>query len=286
MGSWLETFSNDKTWSADCPICHGSQFLEDRQDRKSKVWVDSSDSRCPCWINYTTMARLWDQGFPRGYLKFNWDGSYPLAPDGSQRWSEWEHWKCQDSYIWQFNESDEQAVRYWVDNPDEVDRRGLSIVLYGAKGTGKTSLATTLAKELTKRKGVDASGSNEKFIPRFMVCDELYESLSSKDWKLRESSKQAMQAQVLVLDDLRLNYTGYVQVEYAERMHSFLQYRSGSNMPTIITANKLGTTQDHGSNCVTDFLGIQNNEYPERFGKFRFIGLTNSPLRPDPEWSL
>jgi hypothetical protein len=231
------------------------------------------------------MQRLWEQEFPRGYLRWNWDSQWPYDLHSNETLNALWMSVFPDSYAWSFNEEDETAMRFWVDHATEVQSLGLSIFLHGSKGTGKTALSTVLAKEFTKRKGLDSTGVIQTFVPRFLVCDELYQYLSDKDWKGREIANQAMRADLLVLDDLRLNYAGYVQTEYAERLHAFLQYRAGCNLPTIITANKVAAAKDFASNCVTEFLGI-SGEMPQKFGKYRFIQLTNEPLRPEPEWSV
>jgi hypothetical protein len=290
VGTWGETFGESKDWSTGCPLCLGSQFFDAPNTSSiaslvgQKLWTEASTARCPCWMSYMTMSRLWGQEFPKGYLKFNWDGSWPINNLSVEQQSKWNKWKCQDSYAWDFASEDENVIRYWVDHADDVDKRGLSIFLHGAKGTGKSSLATTLAKEYTKRRGIDATGVIDTFNPRFLVCDELYESLSSRDWRSKDVANVAMRSDLLVLDDFRLNYTGFTQVEYAERLHSFLQYRSGCNLPTIITANKITEGQDFKSNCVSDFLGITEDVLPKSFGKFRFVELTNKVLRSEPEW--
>jgi len=161
----------------------------------------------------------------------------------------------------------------------------LSLVIHGDKGVGKSSLATVLAKEMTKRLGIDATGFTQ-FKPRFLVGDELYQYLSTKDWKGMQVANEAMRCDLLVIDDLRLSYTGYAGSELIERVHSFLQYRSGSDLSTIITTNKLGITADFADNAVTQFLGVSGDKIPDKFGKYRYIRVTNKALRPEPDWDL
>ena len=293
MAQWAEAFGTYEAWSVNCPFCRGGGFIESVRFAPDLASLgmfrdpsDSSHQRCPCWLNWVTMQRLWDKEFPHAYIRLNWDSTWPrlwdnLSEEGQRIWTE----RMPDSYAWKFDDEDELAMRFWVDNPNAVNVKGLSVILHGDKGVGKTALATVLVKELTKRLGVDASGYISSFNPSFLVADELYEYLSNKDWKGREVSNQAMRSSILVLDDLRFNYTGYVQVEYIERLHSFLQYRAGCNLPTIITANKIIASQDFANNSITEFLGLSNQGAPKKFGKYRYIQLVNEPLRPDPEWS-
>jgi hypothetical protein len=279
--TWVERFGDQEQWSTGCCLCGGRTF-SNREDLTSAFQTSSTD-RCPCWVLYMTMLRLWGQEFPKGYIQWNWDSTYPLDSFPSNH--EW-YQKHPESWVWKFSEEDESAIRFWVDNPVKVSTLGLSMVLYGEKGVGKSALATVLAKEYTKREGIDSTGYKSSFVPRFLVCDELYEYLTNRNWQGREIANNAMRSQLLVLDDLRMSYTGYVKSEYVERIHSFLQFRAGNNLPTIITSNKLGASQDFESNPITEFLGLVKGEMPSKFGKYRFINLTNNPLRPDPDWEV
>jgi hypothetical protein len=219
---------------------------------------------------------------------YDWDSGWPVLgpqtpPELHKKWES----VFPDSYAWTFSTEDENAVRFWVDNPGVVDEKGLSVLLYGGKGVGKTSLATTLSKEYTKRVGVDNTGAIRAFRPQFMVAESLYELLSTRSWHGLELYQKSISASILVLDDLRLSFSGYVANDYFERIHSCLQHRASNNLPTIITANKAEDRKDFQANCVTEFLGISSAAgVPEKFGKYRFIQLDNQALRPDAEWEL
>jgi DNA replication protein DnaC len=210
-----------------------------------------------------------------------------MWPTKLQTSKEWEA-QFPDSYAWEFDQetTDEEAIRYWVDNPDQVQTRGLSLLLFSGKGVGKTSLATTLAKEYTKRVGVDDSGAIGSFTPRFIVTDTLYELILTRSWHGLELYQKAISSDLLVLDDLRLSFKGMGANDYFERLHSCLQHRAANNLPTIITVNKIDDRKDFQANCVTDFLGVQAAELPDKFGKYRFVRLSNTALRPEPEWGI
>src|SRR5579872_2950981 len=273
MSAWLDKFGTLGDWCSPCPFCGGKEFEQiakgDVVDTvMQELWQDSSTIRCACWRLYITMARLWEMEFPRSYVQYNWDSSWPYRRDESnqgkfQKWDELH----QDSYSWGFSHEDEEVIRFWVDYPEAIANKGLSLVLHGKKGRGKTSLATVLAKEMTKRVGIDSTGFIGTFEPRFLVCDELYEYISTKDWKGKELSNKAMRSSVLVLDDLRFSNSGYASTELIERLHSFLQYRAGCSLPTIITTNKISASKDYESNGITDFLGITSYGAPQKFGK-------------------
>jgi hypothetical protein len=125
------------------------------------------------------------------------------------------------------------------------------------------------------------------FGAKFVACDEIYDLLAGRSSAGRATFEQMRVADLLVLDDLRLAYTGYVQIEYVERLHFLLQYRQQNNKPTIVTVNKLGQASDFTPNAVTQFLGLENAvDVPVRFGKYRFVHMTNEALRPEPEWEI
>jgi hypothetical protein len=289
MTTWDQTFGSAKDWCVRCPFCNGSGFRRLKPEQYFAPFRDADNERCPCWILYTAMARLWEKQFPRGYITLNWDSIWPYNLDRTEWGALLEKWELEfpDSYDWEFSSEDEVAMRFWVDNSDIVATKGLSIILQGSKGVGKTALSTVLAKEFTKRRGIDAAGFLERFVSRFLVCDELFEYLSHKDGRSKETINESMKADLLVVDDLRLNYTGWSGSEYQERLHSILQYRAGCNLPTIISVNKIDTTQDFTSNCITEFLGIEPElPLPQKYGKYRFIQLINKPLRAHPEWEV
>jgi hypothetical protein len=287
MATWMEQFGDLGSWSQGCPVCQGSQFRTRSVAQVVAAFTDASEDRCPCWRIFHANAALWEHGFPRGYLAYNWDASWPLdtttPPEVLARWQQ----RFPDSNVWSLEERDERALVYWADPHPDVFRRGLSLVLWGEKGTGKTALATVLVKELQKRRGLDAAGIRGDFAARFVACDELFDLVHGRNGAgQRRSFSELLTADVVVLDDLRFSYGGYAVAEFIERVHYLLQHRAGSNLPTVLTVNKVGAAQDFVPNAVSQFLGIAGGDMPASFGKYRFVQLTNEPLRPEPEWSL
>lgn len=280
--TWIERFGTINDWSAGCAVCRGDTFVGMTVEQTMSPFRDAEQQRCPCWYLYMAMQALWIGGFPKGYLPLNFDSTYPFVSMPSDTEKSW-HEKHPDSYAWEMSDEDQRALQHWTEKADDTALRGLSLVLVGDKGTGKSALATALSKEYVKRRGVDGCGLRSEFSARWLVSDSLYEDLG-KGWRAKDLLGPCMQADVLVIDDLRMAYRGVLAVEYIERMHSLLQYRAGNSLPTIITTNKIAQGQDYESNAITEFLGVTRDAIPQRFGKYRFVRLTNAALRPSSEW--
>ena len=283
MGAtWAERFGTIKEWSTGCPVCHGETFLALPIEQRIMPFRDAQEQRCPCWYLYGSMYLLWDGGFPKGYVSLNFDSAFPLAQMPAEVDAAW-HKRHPDSYAWEMADDDQRALKHWTESANDTALKGLSCVLFGDKGTGKSALATTISKEFVKRRGIDACGPRAEFSVRWLVADSLYEDLG-KGWRAKDLLGPCMQADVLVIDDLRMAYKGFLATEYVERIHSLLQHRAGNSLPTIITTNKIAQGQDYESNAITEFLGVGRDDIPQRFGKYRFIRLTNAALRPSSEW--
>lgn len=287
---WEERFGSLQDWASACPVCKGQLFVGLTAEQLVAPFKDADGGdRCACWLLYHAMRILWAGGFPKGYLEFNWDStsSSVLAgkmdektPDGV-KWYE----RFPNSYVWEWSKADETAVDYWASNMKVVALKGLSLVLWGEKGIGKTALATALAKELVKSRGIDSAGVKSEFVAKFLVSDVLYEALS-QGHKGQNLAEPAMKADILVIDDLRLGYKGYIATEYLERLHTMLQHRSANALPTIVTTNKIAQGQDFDSNSIAEFLGIAKDRVPKSYGKYRFVRLTNRALRQVSDWSV
>jgi hypothetical protein len=282
---WAESFGTWQEWSSGCSVCQGQRFLGSADPLQIGMpFREASSDACPCWFLYMAMQRLWSKEFPKAYLLWNWDSTFPLKTPlaADHAW----YVKHPESFAWRFSEPDEEAIRFWVNTPEVVVNKGLSLVIHGDKGVGKSSLATVLSKELVKRRGVDASGYISDFTVRFLVGDELYQYLGMRSREGHAVLDEAFKSSLLVIDDLRLAYTGFVNTELVERVHSILQSRAGNNLPTIITMNKLSKSADFKPNSVTEFLGIDADHVPDKFGKYRFVQVINDPMRPAPDWTL
>lgn len=277
--TWVERFGILKDWCKVCPVCGGTAFLRTTAEAALSPFSDADQPRCACWYLYVSMQVLWLGGFPKGNLPLNFDSVFPLTTVVDDVWQK----VFPDSYAWEMSGEDQAALRFWTENAATTAAHGLSCVLFGDKGTGKSALATALAKEFAKRQGIDVCGIKKNFSARWLVADSLYEDMG-KGWRAKDLLGPCMQADLLVIDDLRMAYRGIQATEYVERMHSLLQYRAGNNLSTLITTNKIAQGQDYESNAITEFLGVVRDEIPQRFGKYRYIRLTNMALRPSSEW--
>lgn len=280
--SWVDRFGTIQGWSQSCPICRGTTFVDSTVEQIVMPFRSADERRCACWHLYVAMQGLWLGGFPKGFLSFNFDSIYPCQDMTDPIATSWKE-KFPDSYAWEMSEEDLSALNYWVQEAKTVAQKGLSLVLVSGKGTGKSALATSLAKEFVKRQGLDSCGLVSDFSAMWLVADALYEDLG-KGWRGKDLLGPCMKADLLVIDDLRMAYRGFTAVDYIERVHSLLQYRSGNSLPTIITTNKIAQGQDYESNAITEFIGVTRDEIPQRFGKYRFVRLTNAALRPSSDW--
>lgn len=282
MLTWAERFGTINDWSVGCPICRGETYVDVPIEQRLMPFRDANQPRCACWYLYLSMQALWLGGYPKGYVELNLSSAYPLVRMPADVEVSWQA-RHPDSHAWEMQEDDRRALQGWHEKADDTALRGLSVVLFGDKGTGKSSLATAMAKEFSKRRGVDSCGLCKGFSARWLVADSLYEDIG-RGWRARDLLGPCMQADVLVIDDLRMAYKGVLAVEYIERIHSLLQFRAGNCLPTVITTNKIAQGQDYESNAITEFLGVARDEIPQRFGKYRFVRLTNTALRPLSEW--
>lgn len=280
MSEWIEQWGSPADHSKPCPICKGSGWLE----RSTGLFQHASDitARCPCWLIYSSAQQLWHHGFPRAYLKYFWDASWPAQLTDA----EWEAFAevYPTSMAWGMTEAEQQACDFFAGWSKPVRTQGLSLLIHSVKGSGKSALATALAAEVTKR-NMDPTGWRGKWQPAWISCESIYEQIGLRGQGIRELTEKAESATLLVLDDLRWQPTGYLAQDLVERLHRILQTRSNNLLPTIITANRAGNDGDLQANSVTAFLGI-SDKIPERYGRYRMIHLSNDPLRPLAAWSI
>lgn len=269
MIKWIDTWGSEADFCSKCPSCKGTGWL-------------TSARRCFCWYIYKASLRLWGCAFPRAYLAYHMEPAYPYSQSLSDVAKEF----YPASTIWDMASADEEAINYFLDNWEEVRKQGLSLFIYGPKGCGKTAFATSIAIEITKRSlRSDGSGWDGSWVPSFICCDAIYEAVALRSRVTSELIERAMDADFLVLDDLRIQGQGVIASDASERIHRILQHRSYNNLPTIITANKVGNAADFQPNAVTGFLGIAST-IPDRFGRYRMIQLTNDVIRSEPKWSV
>jgi hypothetical protein len=242
-------------------------------------------TRCACWTMYYAAQQLWDKGFPRAYLRYYWDSGYPVdhgmvSEEDSAAFED----RFPNSTAWMMSKEDNDACQFFSEWGHDVATKGLSLLLYGGKGCGKSALATSLALEATKR-NLDPTGWRDSWKPYWLSCDHLYEIIQQRGPVVRETMAAVEKASLLVVDDLRWVATGFAAADLVERLHRILQVRTQSLLPTIITANRIGECGDLQPNAVTAFLGISDT-IPVRYGHYRMISLTNDPLRPNAAWSI
>jgi len=277
---WIDAWGSQEDFSRTCPLCGGSTWIKPQE---MGIIARTGGVRCPCWHVYNAALRLWQRGFPKAYLRCFFDPSHGVdintySEDVQSAFFQ----NYPESQAWSFDDDDHSALTFFLENYcGQVRQHGLSLFIHGPKGAGKTALATALAVEAAKRYHREG-GWDGSWLPSFVAVEAIYEGLSRKD-KGVSIVDSCFDADLLVLDDLRMNATGYIAADTYERIHRILQHRSQQCLPTIITANKVGAEGDFAPNSISAFLGI-SKEVPKKYGRFRFIGLKNDPLRPDSLW--
>lgn len=285
MKRWVDAWPSPTDWSKACPICQGRQVYIERVpptfDRSFGIGVfdNGRDKRCPCWQIYYAAQKCWDVGFPRGYLNYFYDPGYPINsvhPELEKAFLE----AFPKADAWTMSEADAADVMRFLDSV-EAQQHGLSLCVYGEKGVGKTAFATAIAAEMVKRYGLDFTGWRNSWVPAYVTSDTIFASISNRQGR---NVDHFLDVDFLVIDDVRLSQSGFIGDEFVERLHNLLQWRSANNLCTVLTANKIGQNADSAPNAISAFLGLTGN-VPNAYGKYRFIKLTNVPLRPLSPWN-
>jgi DNA replication protein DnaC len=123
------------------------------------------------------------------------------------------------------------AIKYWLDNFDNMKERGMGLYLFSlAKGSGKTRMAASIANELINEKKVMV-----KFATSMQIIDEIKSSWN-KEHGVSESKllDQLVTTEVLVIDDFgterATDWTG-------EKFYSIINGRYADKKITIFTSN-------------------------------------------------
>jgi len=126
------------------------------------------------------------------------------------------------------NVSDEarEKVETYLRNVDEAMAHGAGLVIHGSTGTGKTAIASLIAKEARSR----------GYTALFVRLWELREMIRSR-MKYDDDSSMAQRArevEVLVLDDLRQEDAGEKFFTFSE-INELVRYRASRRRVTLLT---------------------------------------------------
>ncbi len=121
-----------------------------------------------------------------------------------------------------------EAMRRYVDKIDEVVKLGQGLLLWGANGTGKSSIAVILGKEF-RRRGYPVLYMEAADMKRVVVDREMFDD-EQLFWD------RALNVSVLILDDLGkgcVDGTGFGM----RLLDELIRHRNAHKLVTIITTN-------------------------------------------------
>lgn len=126
-----------------------------------------------------------------------------------------------------------KVFQYYVDNFEEMQQQGRGLYLYsGAKGSGKTRMATSIANELLEK---DVQVKFATSIDIINAIKSTWEDKRSPQAENETDLLKALQdADLLIIDDFG---TEKVKDWQAERWYSIINTRYVNKKPTIFTSN-------------------------------------------------
>lgn len=213
-----------------CKTCggHGTFRWWDDGRRQVLTYV------CPCRDQWILQHFLQNAGIKRGYQTLGWDDLLGHTEQGAI-----------------------ETIADYLDHADGYVRSGIGLILHGARGTGKTSLAALLLKRLLAEHGYD--GYMTTFGEMLSTLMGGFDDPEQRKWFHR----RVRNVQILVIDDLGLEHKQRRRTEQGSRKHStplaestiddVLRHRASSLKPTIITTNLDldQVQQDYGPNVLS-----------------------------------
>lgn len=165
---------------------------------------------CECMKRFRVYNRLIDGGFYKNTLDIVYN-----------------------NYEWPEIESGENFVKYFLDNVENVEKKGLSLYIYSKdRGRGKTTLAHFIMSQVVSQMS-DLSLYSSHRSYAFEDAHSLL--INSKD----DSFEKPMHAVWYVLDDLgnEPSTPAWKKEQMISELQKMLQYRRNHQLPTIITSN-------------------------------------------------
>lgn len=196
-----------------CPTCGASPVevapgIEDWAP--STYRLNSREHSCACDYQSTLLRHYLLAHIPDGYIRLS-AGDYVGDPGA---WG---------------------SVEAYLANWDNARRHGLGLGFYSrSQGTGKTMLATFLARELVKR------GESVYYI-NFRTLVGLYDTPRDERAHEEERIRNDM---VLVLDEIARPVSEAQRSFYGEKFEELIRYRTDYGRVTIMTTNLTPTELD------------------------------------------
>lgn len=123
-----------------------------------------------------------------------------------------------------------QAIKYYLDNFDQMRTGGKGLYLYSAKkGSGKTRMAASIANDLIHNHDISV-----KFMTSPAILDEIKNSWGSKEYTERQVLDMLFTVPVLIIDD----FGAEKATDWAnDRFYQIINERYVNNRITIFTSN-------------------------------------------------
>jgi DNA replication protein DnaC len=217
-----------------------------------------------CGLEYRARHRMLRYGFPERLL--------PFHPEEIEQ---------------RFALAGVEYVRWWLANLDRVSDQGLGLVICGDAGSGRTTLATMLAKAYTMhfvRDGSYRVGFYPRLTPMAMFFAATRTSYYNAD-RWDALCEEWEQAGLWVLDDLGAEEPQQRGEDWGRRVEAlehFLRFRLDRKLPVIATAAMRPDQMDrHYSPGVASLLSSSGTH-------FRVVQITSATWQSAPEvgWGL
>ena len=141
-----------------------------------------------------------------------------------------------DGDLQKYDSDVQEKIKNYIINADKYIVKGRGLYISGKLGTGKTTLATVIAKEIFikfLKKSIELS-------IRFTTIAKLMEIVKSKTYNIEKNNEyyNLINADLLVLDNLGNEYTkNNENMLVNSLLDDFLKERHGKRHTTIITSN-------------------------------------------------
>lgn len=153
-------------------------------------------------------------------------------------------------------EKDCKAIRWWLDNMQVMKEQGTGLYLYsGAKGSGKTRMAVSIANEL-----IYAKGMTVKFATSIQILNEIKASWREEDGMTEHRLLNDLsEAEVLIIDDFGIET---VKDWIEEKLYHIINTRYINRMITIFTSNLSMDELDYDDRIINR---IKEKNFPLTF---------------------
>lgn len=229
--------------SKRCLTCHKALVFRWYAPR-SREESSAVEYECECVDQWMLHRWLLNAGIGTGYQRLSWDDAVAVPAHIQER-----------------------AMAYVVDHEVHVDA-GLGLVLWSPdRGTGKTLMATLVAKELMAR-------GEDLYFCQFNDMIDHFTAGWRDEEERRWFNRRVRNAGVLVVDDLGREHKGRSEVTES-MLDQVVRHRVAMARPTIITTNytEKQVREGYGPNVMSlltecsQWVEVPGTDYRQRHGE-------------------